>query len=104
MKQNEKVATLQSDDLNKELINKNTMEHLNNNNKNAKFQLKLIKKPKSSKLSTTSFRSFVCDECAAPLSLYGANFIESYSKGSANVLRCLCDLHAEAFGFLGVNA
>ncbi len=37
----------------------------------------------------------VCDECAAPLHLYGENFIESYINGRANVLRCLCDLHAD---------
>jgi len=36
----------------------------------------------------------VCDECAVPLLLYGENFIESYKAGKANVLRCLCDLHA----------
>ncbi len=36
----------------------------------------------------------VCDECARPLHLYGENFIESYSNGKANIMRCLCDLHA----------
>ncbi len=46
--------------------------------------------------------SFVCDECCLPLWLYGANFIESYTIGRANILRCLCDNHAEAFGFLEV--
>ena len=39
--------------------------------------------------------AFVCDECARPLQLYGANFIESYSNGRVNILRCLCDLHAD---------
>jgi len=36
----------------------------------------------------------VCDECAAPLHLYGENFIETYCNGRANILKCLCDLHA----------
>jgi len=36
----------------------------------------------------------VCDECAAPLHIYGENFIESYTNGRANILKCLCDLHA----------
>lgn len=40
----------------------------------------------------------VCDECAAPLHLYGENFIESYTEGRANSLRCLCDLHADELG------
>jgi hypothetical protein len=38
----------------------------------------------------------VCDECAAPLWLYGENFIDSYTDGRANILRCLCDLCADA--------
>jgi hypothetical protein len=38
--------------------------------------------------------AFVCDECARPLHLYGENFIETYTNGNVNVLRCLCDLHA----------
>ncbi len=42
--------------------------------------------------------AFVCDECAAPLHLYGENFIDSYTDGQANILRCLCDLCAEEFG------
>lgn len=42
----------------------------------------------------------VCDECALPLSLYGGNFIESYSKGRANILRCLCDIHAAERGWI----
>ncbi len=37
----------------------------------------------------------VCDECAVPLQLYGQNFIESYTVGKANLLRCLCDIHAD---------
>ncbi len=37
----------------------------------------------------------VCDECARPLYLYGENFIDSYTDGRANVLRCLCDIHAD---------
>jgi RNase P subunit RPR2 len=44
-----------------------------------------------------------CDECAAPLWLYGENFIESYSNGYADTLRCLCDMHAEEFGFVEVS-
>jgi len=39
-------------------------------------------------------KAFVCDECARPLHLYGENFIETYTNGKANILRCLCDLHA----------
>jgi hypothetical protein len=39
-----------------------------------------------------------CDECALPLSLYGSNFIESYTAGQANVLRALCDRHAAEMG------
>ena len=39
-------------------------------------------------------RSLVCDECCAPLHLYGENFIESYAEGQANILRCFCDLCA----------
>ena len=41
---------------------------------------------------------FVCDECSAPLHLYGANFIETYTNGKVNILRCLCDLHAQELG------
>ncbi len=40
----------------------------------------------------------VCDECASPLRLYGENFIETYTNDKANVLRCLCDLHADEMG------
>ena len=36
----------------------------------------------------------VCDECSLPLKIYGENYIESYINGRANLLRCLCDLHA----------
>ncbi len=43
----------------------------------------------------------VCDECAAPLHLYGENFIETYTDGRVNILRCLCDIHADE---LEVNA
>jgi hypothetical protein len=48
------------------------------------------------KLSRPSFslNAFVCDECCLPMRLYGENFIESYSRGRANTLKCLCDLHA----------
>ncbi len=51
---------------------------------------------KQSRLSRLPERkAFVCDECARPLHLYGENFIETYTNGKANVLRCLCDLHAD---------
>ncbi len=53
--------------------------------------------PNRDKLQTISPR-FVCDECARPLHLYGENFIESYTNGKVNVLRCLCDLHADEMG------
>ncbi len=46
----------------------------------------------------------VCDECAAPLHLYGEHFIDSYTNGQANVLRCLCDLHSDEFGLSEVIA
>ncbi len=55
-----------------------------------------------SKVSHTT--TFACDECALPLHLYGENYIETYTDGKVNVLRVLCDLHAEEFGFLEVNA
>jgi hypothetical protein len=55
-----------------------------------------------SKLSHTT--AFACDECSAPLHLYGANFIESCTSGQVNILRVLCDLHAEEFGFLEGSA
>ena len=40
-------------------------------------------------------RYFVCDECCRPLHLYGENFIETYTNGKVNTLRCLCDIHAD---------
>ncbi len=50
------------------------------------------------KTSTGSdFSAFVCDECCAPLHLYGANFIESCTSGQVNILRALCDLHSDEF-------
>ncbi len=55
--------------------------------------------PESPFLETMAF--FVCDECARPLSLYGENFIETYTNGTANILRCLCDLHADEMGVNG---
>ncbi len=39
----------------------------------------------------------VCDECAAPLHLYGVNFFDTYTSGTANILRCLCDICAAEF-------
>lgn len=47
------------------------------------------------KLQALKTPAFVCDECARPLHLYGENFIETYTNGKANILRCLCDLHAD---------
>lgn len=44
-----------------------------------------------------------CDECCVPLLLGGENYIESYRNGRANPLKCLCDTHAEEFGFGGVS-
>lgn len=49
----------------------------------------------------SEFFDFCCDECARPLHLYGENFIETYTNGKANALRCLCDLCADE---MGVNA
>ncbi len=49
-----------------------------------------------SKLSHTT--TFACDECALPLHLYGENYIETYTNGKVNILRALCDLHAEEMG------
>ncbi len=57
-------------------------------------RLPVRKKLKSSDLSFIKMTAFVCDECAMPLSLYGENFVESYTNGRANILRVLCDLHA----------
>lgn len=70
------------------------------------FQFNSAKKPihtTSESVSQNSARlpfrfaalRLVCDECAVPLHLYGENFIESYKDGKANMLRCLCDLHAD---------
>jgi hypothetical protein len=68
----------------------------NNNTTQRKFQIKPRGIPET---ATNLFQfdgtSLFCDECSLPLWLYGANFIESYSNGYANTLRCLCDLHAE---------
>jgi hypothetical protein len=72
----------------------------NNNTTQRKFQLN----PRDNPETTINFNfrfdgfSLFCDECSSPLWLYGANFIESYSNGYANTLRCLCDLHAEELG------
>ncbi len=49
------------------------------------------------KMPVIKMTAFVCDECARPLHLYGENFIETYINGEANILRCLCDLHADEF-------
>ncbi len=50
---------------------------------------------KLSEVAVIKITAFVCDECARPLHLYGENFVETYTNGKANVLRCLCDLHAD---------
>ncbi len=50
---------------------------------------------------TTTLKEIQIDFCFAPLRLYGENFIDSYTSGEANILRCLCDTHAEE---RGVNA
>jgi hypothetical protein len=79
MKPNEKATICCKDcGLNADLENERTMNH--NTPTRNKIQFNLT--------------AFVCDECALPLRLYGANFIENYSYGHANTLRCLCDLHA----------
>ncbi len=49
----------------------------------------------ATKTQVNSVCDDVCDECALPLKLYGSNYIESYTNGRANILRCLCDLHAD---------
>ncbi len=71
-----------------------------------KTQKRPLKTEKSVKLKLahlpfcfTGWR-LVCDECAAPLHLYGENFIESYCNGRANILKCLCDLHAAERGWI----
>ncbi len=65
-------------------------QQLNLNLKVCDFQYKTCAQ---SKLSHTI--SFACDECSLPLQLYGENYIETYTAGKVNVLRALCDLHAE---------
>ncbi len=70
-----------------ELIN---LEHQLTMNNNKLYQNKL---QHNSRLPER--KAFVCDECARPLRLYGENFIETYTNGKANILRCLCDLHAD---------
>jgi hypothetical protein len=69
-----------------------TNEQLNSNLKLHGFQCKTYGK---SKFSSTI--SFACDECNLPLQLYGENYIETYTDGKVNVLRALCDLHADEF-------
>ncbi len=54
--------------------------------------------PRRKTNTRSDFSAFVCDECCVPLHLGGENFIESYANGRANILRCLCDSHAEEFG------
>jgi len=61
-------------------------------------RLSRLPQRKTSKLPESPFletMAFVCDECSRPLHLYGENFIETYTGGKANILRCLCDLHAD---------
>jgi hypothetical protein len=47
--------------------------------------------PKQNKIQF-NLNSFVCDECCAPLRLYGQNFFDAYARGKCSLLRCLCDL------------
>jgi hypothetical protein len=70
----------------------------NSNLKGCDFQYKTLGQ---SKLSHTL--SFACDECSLPLQIYGENYIETYTDGQANPLRCFCNTHAEEFGFLEVQ-
>ncbi len=71
----------------------------NTNAKQIKFQVLLQANPATAiNLFQFDGMSLFCDECCLPLWLYGANFIESYSNGYANTLKCLCDLHAEELG------
>jgi hypothetical protein len=75
----------------------------NNNTTQRKFQLIPPDVP-SAEINNFRFDglSLLCDECCVPLFLGGENYIESYRNGRANPLKCLCDTHAEEFGFLGV--
>jgi hypothetical protein len=86
----------------KDALNKKSNEPNQQPNLNPKVCVFQYKTYGQSKLSHTT--AFACDECSLPLLLYGENFIETYSTGRANILRCLCDLHAEEFGLLEVNA
>ncbi len=110
MNKNEKTATVNSG------LSNNFNEHLNFTPRGVKKQINSAINPgKPPTVTTTaatgknadepSFRftdlRLVCDECAAPLWLYGENFIETYTNGRANLLKCLCDLCAAEF--LGVS-
>ncbi len=70
----------------------------NNNTTQRKFQLILTDVPSAENcLFRFAGMRLVCDECSAPLHLYGEHFIDSYTNGYANTLRCLCDVHNEEF-------
>jgi hypothetical protein len=97
MKPNEK-AIAGHDGSNTNLTERLTMNH--NTTNQQKFQsdssqsrANLLEQSKLSRLPER--KAFVCDECARPLRLYGENFIETYTNGKVNILRCLCDLHAD---------
>jgi len=85
MKKNEKGVFCR-DALDKNLTNELTVKTPNK-------ELQMDNTPTRNKIQL-KLTSFVCDECALPLRLYGQNFIETYTGGKVNVLRCLCDLHA----------
>ncbi len=89
----EKAEALESDGSNKNLTDNLTMRNstLNPN----QFQLEITVNIKCKSRPVYRGFNFVCDECARPLHLYGENFIETYTNGKVNVLRCLCDLHAD---------
>jgi hypothetical protein len=47
-----------------------------------------------------ALKHYFCDECARPCRLYGENFNDSNTNGSANPLLCLCDTHAAERGWI----
>jgi hypothetical protein len=98
MKPNEKANARHAglNELSERKLQMNTTPTQNNFQFNSRRELldatKLSRLPVRKPFTMTNF---VCDVCALPLSLYGANFIETYSNGRVNILRCLCDLHAD---------
>ncbi len=47
-----------------------------------------------------TLKHIICDECARPLRLYGENFNDSNTNGSANPPLGLCDTHAAERGWI----